>query len=122
MQGGLWGPNRHRVRSPEQHECHTWGSSRMKCLSLDFFQEGHLLFLEKTLQVYRMGWALRLLLIQTIPGFWDSVELRGEVPCSVCLAQAAQSMPHPSQLSPISPTGLGAAGCSCSWEFGNGDF
>lgn len=37
--GDLWGPftpNRKGVKSPEQHECHTWGSSSMECLSLDF--------------------------------------------------------------------------------------
>lgn len=39
--GDLWGPftpNRKRVKSPEQHQCHTWGSSSMECLSLDFLQ------------------------------------------------------------------------------------
>lgn len=38
VQGGPVGPNRQRVKSPEQQEYHTWGSSRLKCLSLDLSQ------------------------------------------------------------------------------------
>lgn len=66
---------------------------------------------------------------QTIPGFWDSVEIHGEVPCSVCLTQTAagpcvqlpnpcpihpSSAPHhPQGWDPALPPGLRAAGCSC---------